>query len=107
MAISSTNNGSTFYNINDCRSFNQNVTTALVALSAYPCSEVIIVNKTGNSVYIYDSSYFDDTNRLLLESNESIALRGITNSSQVSAKTLANSGTLYFRTQYYSLLPQR
>lgn len=107
MAISSTNNGSTFYNINDCRSFNQIVTTSLVALSAYPCSEVIIINKTGNSIYIYDSAYTDDSNRLLLESNESIALRGITNSSQVSAKTLTNSGTLYFRTQYYSLLPQR
>jgi hypothetical protein len=107
MAIPSTNNGSTFYNINDCRSFSQTITTSLVALSGYTCSEVIIVNKTGNSVYIYDSSYFDDSNRLLLESNESIVLRGITNSSQVSAKTLTSSGTLYFRTQYYSLLPQR
>ena len=107
MAISSTNNGSTFYNINDCRSFNQNVTTSLVALSDYPCSEVIIINKTGNSIYIYDSSYTDDSNRLLLESNESIALRGITNSAQVSAKTISGSGPLYFRTQYYSLLPQR
>lgn len=107
MAISSTNNGSTFYNINDCRSFNQTVSTALVALSGYPCSEVIIINKTGASVYIYDSSFFNDTNRLLLESNESIALRGITNSNQVSAKTASGSGTLYFRTQYFSLLPQR
>ena len=107
MAIPTNNNGSTFYNINECRSFNQQVTTALVALSAYPCSEVIIINKTGASVYIYDSLYFDDSNRLLLEANESIALRGITNSSQVSAKTISGSGTLYFRSQYYSLLPQR
>ena len=107
MAISSTNNGSTFYNINDCRSFNQPVNTALVALSSYTCSEVIVINKTGASIYVYDSNYFDDSNRLLLESNESIALRGITNSSQVSAKTISNSGPLYFRTQYYSLLPQR
>jgi hypothetical protein len=107
MAISSTNNGSTFYNINDCRSFNQPVTTALVALSGYPCSEVIIINKTGSSVYIYDSSFFNAENRLLLESNESIVLRGITNSAQVSAQTTGGSGTLYFRTQYFSLLPQR
>ena len=107
MAISSTNNGSTFYNINDCRSFNQPVSSTLVALRAYPCSEVIIINKTGASIYIYDSSYTDDSNRLLLESNESIALRGITNSEQVSAKTATGGGTLYFRTQYYSLLPQR
>jgi hypothetical protein len=88
-------------------SFNQPVTTALVALSATTCSEVILINKTGTSVYIYDSSNFSDSNRLLLEANESIALRGITNSSQVSAKTASGSGTLYFRTQYYSFLPQR
>jgi hypothetical protein len=107
MAISSTNNGSTFYNINDCRSFNQPVSTALVALSAYPCSEVIIINKTGQSVYIYDSLYSTDSNRLLLDSNESTTIRGITNSGQVSAKTASGAGTLYFRTQYYSLNPQR
>ena len=105
--MSSTNNGSTYYNINDCRSFNQTVTTALVALTPYPCSEVIIINKTGAPIYIYDSSYTADTNRLLLEINESIALRGITNSEQVSAKTASGSGTLYFRTQFYSLNPQR
>ena len=109
MAIPFTdNNGSTFYNINDCRSFNQNLTsTALSQLSSYPCSEVIIINKTGQSVYIYDSNYFDDSNRLLLESGDSIALRGITNSSQVSAKTVSLGGTLYYRTQYFSMLPQR
>jgi hypothetical protein len=107
MAISSTNNGSTFYNINDCRSFNQTVNTALVALTPYPCSEVIIINKTGASVYIYDSGYSADSNRLLLEANESTTIRGITNSGQVSAKTTSGSGPLYFRTQYYSLNPQR
>jgi len=107
MAISSTNNGSTFYNINDCRSFNQTVSTALVSLSSYTCSEVIVINKTGGSIYVYDSNYFDDSNRLLLESNESIVIRGITNSAQVSAKTASGSGLVYFRTQFFSLLPQR
>lgn len=101
------NNGSTFYNSNECKSFNQNITTSLVSLSAHPCSEVIIINKTGQSVYIYDSDNSNDSNRLLLEDSESIALRGITNSSQVSAKTETGSGTLYYRTQFFSMLPQR
>jgi hypothetical protein len=109
MALTFTdNNGSTFYNINNCRSFNQSITsTTLTELAGYPCSEVIIINKTGQSVYIYDSDYSSDSNRLLLDADESIALRGITNSSQVSAKTAQLGGTLYFRTQYFSLLPQR
>ena len=45
--------------------------------------------------------------RFLLSNNESITIRGITNSNQVSAKTLAGGGTIYFRTQYFSFLPQR
>ena len=107
MPIPTNNNGSTFYNINDCRSFNQTVTTALVALSAYTCSEVILVNKTGASVYLYDSSYFNDSNAMVIDNNETFVLRGLTNSSQVSAKTASGSGLLYFRTQFYSFLPQR
>ena len=107
MAISSTNNGSTFYNINDCRSFNQTVNTTLSALHLCTCSEVIIINHTGQQVYIYDSNNFNDTNRLLLDNNQQIVIRGITNSSQVSAKTASGSGTLYYRTQFYSFLPQR
>lgn len=109
MAIPFTdNNGSTFYNINDCRSFNQSITsTRLTQLTSYPCSEVIIINKTGQSVYIYDNNYFDDSNRLLLDADDSIAIRGVTSASQISAKTASLSGTLYYRTQYFSLLPQR
>ncbi len=108
MAIPYTsNNGSTFYNQNDCRSFNQTITTNLTSLAPYPCSEVILINKTGRSVLIYDSDFFSDSNSLLLEDGDSIALRGITSTSQVSAKTTSLSGTLYYRTQYYSLLPQR
>jgi hypothetical protein len=107
MPIPTTNNGSTYYNINDCRSFNQIATTGLVALSAYPCSEVILINKSGASIYIYDSSYTNDSNRLVIDNNETFVIRGLTNSSQVSAKTASGSGLLYFRTQYYSFLPQR
>lgn len=108
MAIPFTdNNGSTFYNINECRSFNQTISATLVALSAQPCSEVILINKTGQSVYIYDSNNFGDETRLLLNNLETFTLRGVTNSAQVSAQTASGSGTLYYRTQYFSMLPQR
>lgn len=107
MPAPTTNNGSTFYNINECRSFNQPLSTNLTRLSAFPCSEVILINKTGQSVLIYDNDFFADSNSLLLEAGDSIALRGLTSTSQVSAKTLALSGILYYRTQYFSLLPQR
>lgn len=107
MAVSYTNNdGSTFININECRSFNQTIDTTLTALTSQVCSEVVVVNRTGSNLYIYDSNYFDNNNRLLLLDNESIVIRGITNSSQVSA--IADSaGTVYYRTQYFSNLPQR
>jgi hypothetical protein len=101
------NNGSTFYNSNECKSFNQTIDTSLVSLSAHPCSEVIIINKTEQAVYLYDSNNFNDENSLMIETGESIALRGITNSAQVSAKTDSGFGTLYYRTQFFSMLPQR
>lgn len=108
MALTFTdNNGSTFININECRSFNLTLTTSLSALANNVCSEVILLNKTGQLVYVYDSNYFDDTNRIALSANETFTLRGITNSMQVSAKTHTGSGPLYYRTQYFSCLPQR
>jgi hypothetical protein len=108
MPVNFTDNfGSTYININECRSFNQPLTTTLVGLSAQVCSEVIIYNKTGQSIFIYDSNYSDDSNRILLDDNDTITIRGITNTEQVSAKTGASNGTVYFRTQFYSVLPQR
>ena len=108
MAIPSIdNNGTAFFNINNCKSFNGVASTALKALSSFPCSEVYIVNKSGVDVYIYDSNYFADVNAFVLSNNDNITIRGITNSSQVSAKTITGGGLIYFRTQYFSFLPQR
>lgn len=107
MAIPFTdNNGSTFYNTNDCRSFNQTIGTQLTQLSAYPCSEVIIVNKTGGNLTVFDNNYNSTQFGFLLANNESFTFRGITNTATVSASA-ASSGTIYYRTQYFSLLPQR
>ena len=107
MPISEENNGTTYYNINTCRSFNIPVTTALKALSSQPCSEAIIINKTGQIIYLYDQGFATDDNRIELANNETFTLRGVTNSNMISAKTATGSGLVYFRTQFYSLLPQR
>ena len=100
------NNGSTFYNINDCKSFTQSIANTLVALSAYPCSEVILVNKGTSAVLIYDNNNFADANSLTLSAGETFTIRGITSASLVSAKAVTST-TLYYRTQYFSYLPQR
>ena len=104
------NNGTTFINQNFCRSFNFTLSTALVPLVNEVCSEVVLINKTGGDVYIYDSDYSDTANRLLLSNGESFILRGVTNAMQISAlggPSLSAGGTFYYRTQWYSNLPQR
>lgn len=105
MAIPTTNNGTTYHNKNLCRSFNQPMSTSLVALSSQPCSEVVLINKTGQSIKVYDSNYFDNSNHILLDNLDSITIRGVTNSMQVSAQTTTGSGLIYYRTQYFSSTP--
>lgn len=101
------NNGTTFRNINHCRSFNLAISASLQAFTNEICSEVIIVNKTGKDVIIYDGGYIAASNGFLLEDNDTFTIRGITNAMQVSAISAGNGGNLYYRTQWYSLLPQR
>ncbi len=117
------NNGSGYVNYNICRSFNQHITTSLTMLTGaevpaftntatpvltggQPCSEVVIINKTSGDLSIYDMDYPAALNCLLIGTGESITLRGLTNVAQVSA-VAASAGTIYFRTQFYSINPSR
>lgn len=118
-----TNSGNSYFNNNECRSFNVRVGTAMTRLSgvdsAAPflgqlCSEVYIVNKTGQTVTLFDrSDAWGDAEAInvsrgfLLDDNDSVTLRGLTNVNQVSAKTASGSGTLYYRTQFFSSNPIR
>lgn len=95
-----------FTNKNLCRSFVQTVDTNLVALSSQLCSEVIVVNKTGVPVEIYDQGYSASTFAMLLSANDTFTFRGVTNSNQVSAKAIGGTGPLYYRTQYFSQFVQ-
>jgi hypothetical protein len=105
-AVPTTNNGSTFYNQNDCHSFKQTLGTSLVQLSSYTCSEVIIVNRTTGNVLIFDNNNFSINNSFLLATGESFTFRGITNTSVVSASAVS-AGDIYCRAQYFSMLTQR
>lgn len=106
MPVPTTNNGSTYFNINQCRSFNQTIGTALTQLSSQPCSEVEIFNRTGDNLSAYDNGYSDEAFAMLIPNNSSVILRGLTNSDQVSAKA-ASEGLVYYRTQFFSSNPLR
>jgi len=123
--VPTSNSGSTYFNTNQCFSFNNHLPDAnMVCLSSQPCSEVIIWNDTGQDVYIYagpdDASgdfakYSDQARALLLpklsdQEISSITIRGLTNSNQVSAKKAAAGSAgeiIYYRTQFFSNNPSR
>lgn len=102
-----TNNGTTYYNVNECKSFLVATTDALTQLPSQVCSEVIVKNTTGQGVLIYDQNNFSDANAFALSANDEFTFRGLTNSDQVSAKTTAGSGNLSIRTQFFSFAIQR
>lgn len=107
MPVPTTNDGTTYYNINECKSFAVSLTTALVAFPNQVCSEVIVKNTTGQGILVYDQNNSSDANAFALSANDEFAFRGITNSNQVSAKTTASAGTASIRTQFFSFAVQR
>lgn len=96
-----------FSNINQCKSFNQSLDSNLAKFNSQECSEVIIVNKTGQGVLVFDNNNFNATNGFLLSANDSFTFAGVSNSDQLSAKTVTGSGTIYYRTQFFSNTPAR
>lgn len=120
------NNGSGYVNYNICRSFNQNIDTTLTMLTGaevpgfttttnsttpvltggQPCSEVTIINKTSGNLSIFDMGYDESQFSLVLGAGESMTLRGLTNVAQVSA-LCTSAGSIYYRTQFYSINPSR
>jgi hypothetical protein len=95
-----------FQNINVCKSFNTTISTNLVALSSQSCSEVVIYNRTGQVIEVYDNNFNSAENAFILSNNDSFVVRGVTNSSEVSAKTQSGSGTICYSTQYFSNFTQ-
>lgn len=106
MPIPVSNNGSTYFNINQCRSFNLIVGTAMTKLSSQPCSEIELHNHTGGILSAYDNGYSGEEFAYRVDIGERVTLRGLTNSDQVSAKS-ATAGRLFYRTQFFSMNPLR
>lgn len=102
-----TNDGTTYYNVNQCKSFALALTTNLVAFPDQVCSEVIVYNTTGQGILVFDQNNSSNANAFALSANEQFTFRGITNSNQVSAKTTAGAGTASLRTQFFSIAVQR
>ena len=94
-------------NLNTCRSFKVTVTTALVKFADMTCSEVLVYNKTGQDLQLYDQNYSAAAKQFLIADGESVTIRGLTNSDQLSAKTSSGSGSVYYRTQRFSNNPSR
>lgn len=99
---------SNFYNTNKCHSFNINVSTNITPLSSFRASEVVILNNSGQNVFIIDyvKDTSDESRMFLLKDTESMIFRGITNSGDLSAKTDTGAGTIYCRTAMFSNLNQ-
>lgn len=91
-----------YENINTCRSFNQTVNTGLSVLANQVCSEVTIYNRGATALEIYDNGYSGASNAFIISGGENFTVRGITNSNQVSAKYASGSGTIYYRTAYFT-----
>jgi hypothetical protein len=106
MAIPTSNNGSTYFNINQCRSFNLIVGTGLTCLSSQPCSEIELHNVTGGQLSAYDNGYSGEEFAFRLDNGERVTIRGLTNSNQVSAKS-STAGRIFYRTQFFSYNPLR
>ena len=102
-----TNDGTTYYNVNQCKSFALSLSTNLSAFPDQVCSEVIVYNTTGQGILIFDQNNSSNTNAFALSAGEQFTFRGITNSNQVSAKTTAGTGTASLRTQFFSIAIQR
>jgi hypothetical protein len=97
-----------YVNLNKCKSFNQALpgSSALTPLQSQVCSEVIMVNRSGDDIIIFDNGNDAAGNGFLLGDNESVTMRGLTNSDQLSA-TSASGGLIYYRAQYFSNNPSR
>ena len=120
MALPPTSNaGSDYFNINQCRTFGMKLTTALTVLSGvdvgtgkgtasqgFPCSEVIIYNKTGGVLLITDQNHHGGAHAWEIPDAGEATFRGLTNINQVSAKA-DTAGPVYYRTQFFSSNPSR
>jgi len=116
------NSGNTYFNVNECHSFEStHGGTVLYPLSSQPASQVTIYNGTGVVIYIYDKnsrvaeSPPSDLKRIKIPAAAATApwrgvvFMGLTNADELSAKHANHDVTapLSYRTQFFSSNPSR
>jgi len=91
-----------FINKNFCKTFQTNVNNSTyVKLSAQECSEVIVyVSSSTASDYVDIIDPNNPTVPFRVLANKDFTFRGLSDSSQLSAKG-SGSFTLYYRTQFF------
>tara|TARA_R110000824_G_scaffold59774_4_gene160253 strand:- start:59 stop:451 length:393 start_codon:yes stop_codon:yes gene_type:complete len=126
--VPTSNYGTSYFNINQCRSFRQavaggNYSTVLTrlsgatALSGQPCSSIFIKNVGGVPIFIADHNFQTTagiTNiasvsafAMVLSAGEEYTLLGLTNVDEVSAAGHGAIGHIVYRTQYFDSNPAR
>jgi hypothetical protein len=86
------------YNRNVCKTFNLAAGTKL-ALADQECSEVVVLPAASTTFFDYRNPNVG----FVVPANVVFTFRGLTNSNQLSATV--SSGTLSYRTQFFSCLP--
>ena len=115
MAIPTSNSGTSYYNINQCVSFNQKILVdTTTKLSSFPCSQVTIWNQSTARVHLSACNcgepceiripYPTAANPL-----QPVIIMGLTNSDQISGSIHGKPDPvdLYCRAEYFSSNPVR
>ena len=126
--VPTSNYGTAYFNINQCRTFRQglaggNPATVLTnltganALSGQPCSSIFIQNIGGVPIYIADHNFQAIPGRttidsvsgfaMMLSAGETATLLGLTNTNEVSAAGSGGVGHIVYRAQYFDSNPAR
>ena len=118
------NASSKYFNINQCRSFKITLAASkaltrftstgqvadATAVAGYPCGEVIVINKSGKYIEVYDNNHTTDgVDCILMNDNDTFTFRGLTNTGDISAKNTENNDAvaIYVRAQFFSDNPAR
>jgi len=112
MATPTSNEGSTFFNINQCVSFNQSINASINKLSAFPCSQVTIWNHTGALLTLSACNCDQPCNIIKVPARaastplQPVVIMGLTNSDQISAGIpIGSPGLIYCRAEFFSSNP--
>jgi hypothetical protein len=94
-----------FTNRNVCKTFTIPTLTspAKIQLADQECSEVIVTVSSGGNAVIYDPQSAVGFTLPAGFAGQEFTFRGLTNANQLSA---TGSGTLYYRTQFFSFFPE-